>query len=93
MAGRTGIHQTGLLVGCLRRLQGWSLTAILAEYHRFAQGKRRYVAEQFIELFDVDLVCVPAAHAPAWWVPPAQRRAAAAIAAAAAAAASPGGRL
>ena len=27
----SGIHQTGTLVGCLRRLQDWSLTSILVE--------------------------------------------------------------
>lgn len=28
----SGIHQTGLLVGCLRKLQGWLLTSVLHEY-------------------------------------------------------------
>eukprot|EP01133_Synstelium_polycarpum_P019067 gene19067-22832_t len=27
----SGIHQTGVLVGCLRRLQNWNLTSILVE--------------------------------------------------------------
>ena len=28
-SGRTGIHMSGTVIGCLRRLQNWSLTAII----------------------------------------------------------------
>jgi protein tyrosine/serine phosphatase len=55
----SGIHQVGILIGCLRRLQNWSLSAIIHEYRIFAASKARYVNEQFIELFDVDLVTLP----------------------------------
>jgi tyrosine-protein phosphatase OCA1 len=55
------------MVGCLRRLQNWNLTSILTEYHLFAEHKRRYATEQFIELFDPDLICVPS-DPPAWWL-------------------------
>lgn len=55
----SGIHQVGILVGCLRRLQNWSLSAVIHEYRTFASSKARYVNEQFIELFDVDLVTLP----------------------------------
>ncbi|GJD09489.1 Probable tyrosine-protein phosphatase [Galdieria sulphuraria] len=55
----SGIHQVGILVGCLRRLQNWSLSAVIHEYRTFASSKARYVNEQFIELFDVDLITLP----------------------------------
>jgi tyrosine-protein phosphatase OCA1 len=52
----TGSHRTGTIVGCLRKLQRWSMTAIFEEYRRYAGSKVRYLNEQFIELFDTDLV-------------------------------------
>eukprot|EP01004_Peranema_trichophorum_P010218 NODE_8988_length_629_cov_35.065217_g8360_i0.p1 GENE.NODE_8988_length_629_cov_35.065217_g8360_i0~~NODE_8988_length_629_cov_35.065217_g8360_i0.p1 ORF type:complete len:165 (-),score=14.48 NODE_8988_length_629_cov_35.065217_g8360_i0:65-559(-) len=51
-----GRHRTGTLIGCLRKLQNWNLTSILAEYRRFAGNKQRLENEQFIELFDTELV-------------------------------------
>ncbi|KYQ89847.1 Arf guanyl-nucleotide exchange factor [Tieghemostelium lacteum] len=63
----SGVHQTGVLVGCLRRLQNWNLTSILVEYKAFSgQSNTRYVNEQFIELFDVDLVTLPN-NLPTWF--------------------------
>jgi len=46
-----GKHRTGCLVGCLRKLQRWSLTSIFDEYRRFAGTKVRVLDQQFIELF------------------------------------------
>eukprot|EP00158_Paraphelidium_tribonemae_P005253 Partr_v1_DN27246_c0_g1_i1_m38939 putative PHOsphatase len=60
-----GRHRTGTIVGCLRKLQRWSLTAIFEEYRRYAGSKVRVLNEQFIELFDTDLVRIPTAK-PAW---------------------------
>mmetsp|Transcript_31852 Transcript_31852/g.71689 ORF Transcript_31852/g.71689 Transcript_31852/m.71689 type:complete len:211 (+) Transcript_31852:294-926(+) len=60
-----GKHRSGVLLACLRKLQRWNLTSVFEEYRRFASGKRRLQNEQFIELFDVDLVCVPP-HSPAF---------------------------
>ena len=55
-----GRHRTGTLVGCLRKLQRWNLTCILEEYRRHCiTSKFRLLNEQFIELFDIDLVQVP----------------------------------
>ena len=51
-----GRHRTGTMIGCLRKLQGWNLTSILEEYRRHAGSKFRLLNEQFIELFDCDLV-------------------------------------
>ncbi|KAJ3290747.1 hypothetical protein HDU76_007365, partial [Blyttiomyces sp. JEL0837] len=36
-----GKHRIGCLVGCLRKLQGWSLTSIFDEYQRFSGAKLR----------------------------------------------------
>lgn len=62
-----GIHMTGTVVGCLRRLQQWNLTPILEEYRRYAKSKARYANEQFMELFDEDLVTLPE-HLPEWFI-------------------------
>ena len=40
-------------MGILRRLQGWALTPVLAEYRRYASPKERIMDQMFIELFDV----------------------------------------
>jgi len=60
-----GRHRTGTVLGCLRKLQRWNLTSILEEYRRYAGQKVRLLNEQFIELFDTDLVTVPDV-APRW---------------------------
>ncbi|KAI9638979.1 tyrosine phosphatase family-domain-containing protein [Dioszegia hungarica] len=51
-----GKHRTGCLVGCIRRVQTWSLTSIFDEYRRFSNPKSRAVDQQFIDLFDLSLV-------------------------------------
>ncbi|CAG8434604.1 10920_t:CDS:2 [Funneliformis caledonium] len=60
-----GRHRTGTIVGCLRKLQRWNLTSIFEEYRRYAGSKVRVLNEQFIELFDTDLVGVPV-NRPKW---------------------------
>ncbi|KAG2179131.1 hypothetical protein NQZ79_g1231 [Umbelopsis isabellina] len=60
-----GRHRTGTIVGCLRKLQRWNLTSIFEEYRRYAGPKVRLLNEQFIELFDTDLVRVPETK-PSW---------------------------
>ena len=60
-----GRGRTGAVLGCLRKLQRWNLTSILGEYRRFAGDVVLPLNEQFIELFDVDLVNVPS-DAPQW---------------------------
>lgn len=57
----------GTLVGCLRRLQNWNLNSIVNEYRSFAASKTRYLSEQFLELFDVDLVTLPE-YLPQWFI-------------------------
>ncbi|WFD26061.1 protein-tyrosine-phosphatase [Malassezia nana] len=46
-----GKHRTGCLIGCLRKLQQWSLTTIFDEYRRFSFPKSRSMDQEFIELF------------------------------------------
>ncbi|KAI9006100.1 tyrosine-protein phosphatase required for protection against superoxide stress (By similarity) [Gaertneriomyces sp. JEL0708] len=60
-----GRHRTGTVIGCLRKLQRWNLTSIFEEYRRYAGPKVRILNEQFIELFDTDLVRVPVG-CPKW---------------------------
>ncbi len=62
-----GGHKTGLIVGCLRKLQNWSYTAIFAEFRRYVEEDDTPIMdEQFIEVFDVASVKVASAHAPPW---------------------------
>ncbi|CAI4050229.1 hypothetical protein SKDZ_14G2890 [Saccharomyces kudriavzevii ZP591] len=49
-----GKHRTGCLMGCIRKLQNWSLTMIFDEYRRFAFPKARALDQQFIEMYDDD---------------------------------------
>ena len=46
-----GKHRTGVLCGCLRKLQGWSLSSVFEEYNRFAGDKGRVGDQQFMELY------------------------------------------
>ncbi|CAO3623275.1 unnamed protein product [Mucor fragilis] len=62
-----GRHRTGTIVGCMRKLQRWNLTSIFEEYRRYAGPKVRLLNEQFIELFDTDLVAIPA-NKPKWGI-------------------------
>ncbi|KAF9932280.1 hypothetical protein FBU30_008575 [Linnemannia zychae] len=63
----SGIHEIGTFMGCLRRLQHWNLSSIIVEYRAYAGNKARYVNEQFIELFDIDWITLPA-NLPNWWI-------------------------
>ena len=54
-----GRHRTGTVIGCLRRLQNWTLSSIFDEFRRFTGAKPSPVHEQFIELFDTELVEIP----------------------------------
>ncbi|KAE8266917.1 hypothetical protein A4X09_0g5431 [Tilletia walkeri] len=46
-----GKHRTGCLVGCLRKLQQWSLTTIFDEYRKFSAPKSRSMDQEFVELY------------------------------------------
>ena len=60
-----GRHRTGTVIGCIRKLQRWNLTSIFEEYRRYAGPKVRVLNEQFIELFDTDLINIPE-NPPMW---------------------------
>ncbi len=62
----SGTHQVGTLVGCLRRLQEWNLASILDEYRSYAAPSPRLFCEQFMELWDCDLLTLPD-KLPAWF--------------------------
>lgn len=66
----SGVHDVGVVVACLRRLQKWNLNSVVHEYRSFITTtvKNRIVDELFIELFDIDLVSLPAlADMPIWF--------------------------
>ncbi|WVF69138.1 hypothetical protein IAT40_003912 [Kwoniella sp. CBS 6097] len=66
-----GVHQTGCVVGALRMIQGWNFASTLVEYRAHAGSKHRYADEQYIELFDPDIVNLPPAqYRPQWWFDP-----------------------
>jgi protein tyrosine/serine phosphatase len=57
----SGHWLTGTVIGCWRKVCGWSLSSISAEYRRFGiggdeVGRGGSMNEQFIELFDTELV-------------------------------------
>ncbi|RHY12627.1 hypothetical protein DYB37_009735 [Aphanomyces astaci] len=58
-------HRTGCVVGCLRKVQYWSLTSIIDEYCRFAGPRMRLLDQQFIEFFS-PVIDYDASHAPRW---------------------------
>ena len=65
----SGTHQVGALVGCLRRMQGWTLSSTLEEYRHFAAPSARLATEHFIELWDCDLLTLPSRkRLPRWFV-------------------------
>ncbi|KAK8866530.1 tyrosine-protein phosphatase required for protection against superoxide stress (By similarity) [Tritrichomonas musculus] len=53
------MHRTGTVIGCFRKLQNWSLSNIIEEFRRYTGLKPSSMHEQFIELFDTDLVKIP----------------------------------
>jgi len=48
-----GKHRTGSLVGCLRKIRGWSLSSIFSEYLIYALPKARLEDQICIESFNV----------------------------------------
>ena len=48
-----GKSRTGCVVGCYRKLQNWSISAIFEEYYRHAgDSSTTLIDQQYIELFD-----------------------------------------
>ncbi len=49
-----GKHRTGCIVGCIRRLRGWAISAIVDEYILFSFPKPRLEDQRFIEAFSCE---------------------------------------
>jgi tyrosine-protein phosphatase SIW14 len=47
-----GMHRTGCLVGCLRKLRRWAVPSIIDEYRRYSTPRDRQEDVAFIEMFD-----------------------------------------
>jgi tyrosine-protein phosphatase OCA1 len=62
----SGDEYTGIIVACLRKLQRWNLASIFQEYRRFNGNQAKPMIEQFIELFDTDLIQIPS-QTPQWF--------------------------
>jgi tyrosine-protein phosphatase SIW14 len=60
-----GKHRAGVLIGCLRKIQGWSLASIFQEYALFTMGSVRFPDMQWIELFSHS-IAIPVNHVPRW---------------------------
>ncbi|RPA90740.1 tyrosine phosphatase [Choiromyces venosus 120613-1] len=66
-----GRYRTGTVIGCLRRLQGWTLSSTLEEYRRFIGNKRNRLENELrIEYFETNLVKILEEESrPGWlWV-------------------------
>jgi protein tyrosine/serine phosphatase len=59
-----GRYLSGVVIGCLRKYQKWSFISIFEEYRRFGGLRYQQPHEQFIELFDTDLVTPDEASVP-----------------------------
>ncbi|KAG0224053.1 hypothetical protein BGW42_005396 [Actinomortierella wolfii] len=59
-----GKHRIGCLIGCLRKIQNWSMTSIFDEYRRFA-GSKVLADQEFIEVFSAKVPYSPE-HKPFW---------------------------
>ncbi|KAF9355478.1 hypothetical protein BGX26_006479 [Mortierella sp. AD094] len=59
-----GKHRIGCLIGCLRKIQNWSMTSIFDEYRRFA-GSKVLADQEFIEIFAAK-VPYSLEHKPFW---------------------------
>lgn len=53
------------LIACLRRIQRWGLTSVLAEFRQLT-NRKIFDMEQFIEFFDVTTVQIPSHRIPAY---------------------------
>eukprot|EP01060_Flectonema_neradi_P009920 TRINITY_DN17075_c0_g1_i1.p1 TRINITY_DN17075_c0_g1~~TRINITY_DN17075_c0_g1_i1.p1 ORF type:complete len:229 (+),score=24.77 TRINITY_DN17075_c0_g1_i1:84-770(+) len=61
----SGLHLSGTVVGCLRKLQNWILSSVIEDYRVFAEPQHRTSAMNFISLFDTDVVNIPPSI-PSW---------------------------
>ncbi|CAN4075686.1 unnamed protein product [Withania somnifera] len=53
---KRGKHRTGCLVGCLRKLQNWCMSAVVVEYKHFSGTKWRETDLKFLENYDISCI-------------------------------------
>lgn len=53
------------LIACLRRIQRWGLTSVLANFRQLT-GRKIFDLEQFIEFFDTTVVRIPPLRVPTY---------------------------
>ncbi|UZJ52754.1 hypothetical protein CBS101457_002074 [Exobasidium rhododendri] len=64
----SGVNETGVVVGCLRRMQRRNFASIRYEYRAFSGNRSRSSHERFIEMFDPDLISLPnPSKLPPWY--------------------------
>lgn len=56
LVSKTGRNSAGVVVACLRKLMHYSFISIYEEYRRFSSPRLQLQHEQFIELYDIELV-------------------------------------
>jgi tyrosine-protein phosphatase SIW14 len=61
-----GKHRTGTVIGCLRKLQGWALSAVFDEYARMCKKSTRIMDHQLIEFFTMEFSLEERRHLPDW---------------------------
>lgn len=67
---KLGKYINGVVVGCLRKYQKWAFVSIFEEYRRFGGSRFQLQHEQFIELFDTDLITSEETSIPLFLAPP-----------------------
>ena len=60
-----GKHRVGVIMGCLRKLQRWSLASIFDEYRRISGTKDRHADLEYIEIFSAP-VNAKTEYLPEW---------------------------
>lgn len=64
-----GKHRTGCVVGCMRKLMGWSMAITFDEYRRYSFPKSRALDQQFIEMWPEDPEIVTIVKNSDWLFP------------------------
>ena len=65
-----GRHRTGVVVGALRKMQGWHLTPIISEYVQFTKNTPQLLDIRFLERFTMDPSVLATSELPDWFPVP-----------------------
>lgn len=49
-----GKHRTGCVIGCYRKINGWSMESVLDEYRQYAGAKARDLDEKYMTALNSD---------------------------------------